>query len=188
MPPPPLYWFYLVSTQEDAPMTERLCVDEGLVALAQALVSRLKQLNLTIVTAESCTGGLIAALLSYAPGASDCLQGGFVAYTKHQKTTALEVSARLIADGGSVSADIAYQMAKGALSHSDAMIGLAVTGVLGPDPDEDGNRPGLVYFAAGLRSGEVRVVKEQFTDGEPDRVRRQVITRAFALVEEVATA
>ena len=169
-------------------MSERFCVDEALVAQAQALVSRLKQLNLTIVTAESCTGGLIAALLSHAPGASECLHGGFVAYTKHQKMKALEVSARLLAEGGSVSADVALEMAKGALGNSDATIGLAVTGVLGPNPDDDGNPPGLVYLAAGLRSGEMRVVKEQFNHADPDRVRRQTIMRAFALVEETATA
>ena len=186
MPAAPLY--SSVNHEEDAPMAERFCVDEELSALARQLVARLRQLNLTIVTAESCTGGLIAALLSHAPGASDCLHGGFVAYTKHQKTKALEVSARLIADEGSVSAEVAFQMAKGALSHSDATIGLAVTGVLGPNADDDGNPPGLVYLAAGLRSGNVRVVKEHFAETDPDRVRRQIIVRAFALIEEAATA
>jgi len=169
-------------------MAELLCVDEKLVALAQDLVAKLKRLSLTIVTAESCTGGLIAALLSYAPGASECLQGAFVAYTSHQKTKALEVSARLLAEEGSVSGEVAFQMAKGALSYSDASIGLAVTGVLGPGADDDGNPPGLVYFAAGLRGGDVRVIKEQFTDGDPDRVRRRIILRAFAFIEEAATA
>ena len=169
-------------------MAELLCVDEKLVALAQDLVAKLKRLSLTIVTAESCTGGLIAALLSYTPGASDCLQGGFVAYTKHQKTKALEVSARLLAEESGVSGEVALQMAKGALSYSDATIGLAVTGVLGPGTDDDGNPAGLVYFATGLRSGDVRVVKEQFAHASPDQVRRQIVVRAFALIEEAATA
>ena len=169
-------------------MTEPICVDDKLVTRAQQLVTNLKRVNLTIVTAESCTGGLIAALLSYAPGASDCLQGGFITYTKHQKTKALEVSARLLAEQGSVSADVALQMAQGALTYSDATLGLAVTGVLGPDADDDGNPPGLVYFGVGLRSGNIRVVRHHFTDSNPDLVRRQIILRAFALIEEAATA
>jgi nicotinamide-nucleotide amidase len=164
------------------------CVEETLVAHARELIDDLKRLGLTVVTAESCTGGLVAALLSQTQDASHCLQGGFVAYTKHQKTKALDVSARLLAESGSVHPDVALQMAQGALAYSDASIGVAITGVLGPDPDEDGNPPGLVYFATAHRSGPARVVREQFNGGDPDKIRRRVILRAFELVREAASA
>jgi nicotinamide-nucleotide amidase len=162
------------------------CVDEELIAQAEAVVNELRRLEVTVVTAESCTGGLIAAALSHAPGASECLHGGFVVYTKKHKTEALGVSKLVLQESGSVNAEVAGQLVQGALERSSAQIAVAVTGVLGPDPDEDGNAPGLVYFATQRRGQEPRVLAQHFNGRNPDHVRRAVVERALFLLCESA--
>ncbi|SRR5579884_1194001 len=109
--------------------------------------------KLSIVTAESCTAGRLAALLSQAPGASDCLHGGFVAYTKANKTVALGVSSELLRRKGAVCPEVAVAMAEGALARSPADVAVAITGVAGPDRDEDGNPVGVVCIAVARRGG-----------------------------------
>jgi nicotinamide-nucleotide amidase len=155
------------------------CVDNGLVRQAQALVDELRRRQLTVVTAESCTGGLIAALLSHGTGASECLHGGFVAYTKEHKAIALGVSRELLQRQGSVNAEVA---------RSSANIAVAVTGVLGPDADEDGNPPGLVWFAVTRTGHDPRIIEEHFNHGDPDDVRRAAILRALTLLGESASS
>ncbi len=162
------------------------CLDEALSAQAEAVVSELRRLKLTVVTAESCTGGLIAAALSHAPGASDCLHGGFVVYTKAHKARALGVSNSVLETSGSVNGEVAGQLTRGALERSPAEVAVAVTGVLGPDPDEDGNPPGLIYFSVQRRGREPHVVSAHFNGEKPDRVRRAVVERALELLREEA--
>jgi nicotinamide-nucleotide amidase len=166
----------------------RSCVDDGLVRQAQALVDELRRRQLTVVTAESCTGGLIASLLSHGTGASECLHGGFVAYTKVHKAIALGVSRELLQRQGSVNAEVARQLAQGALERSPANIAVAVTGVLGPDADEDGNPPELVWFAVTRTGHDPRVIEEHFNHGDPDDVRRAAILRALTLLGESASS
>ena len=101
----------------------------------------------TVATVESCTAGSLAHLLSQAEGASDTLQGGFIVYTKENKTAAVGVPKDLLAAHTAVSAEVAQAMAKGGLSRCPADFVLAITGVAGPDPDEDGNPVGLVHVA-----------------------------------------
>jgi nicotinamide-nucleotide amidase len=164
------------------------CVDDDLVRQARALVDELRGRQLTVVTAESCTGGLIAALLSHGTEASECLHGGFVAYTKEHKVIGLGVSRELLRRQGSVNSEVARQLAQGALERSPANIAVAVTGVLGPDADEDGNPPGLVWFAV-TRSGHgTRVIEEHFNHDDPDDVRRAAILRALTLLGESANS
>lgn len=112
----------------DTPLIQR-----GVESLAHA-----KRAGLRVVTAESCTGGLIALVLSEAPGAAEHLEGGFVVYTPTQKCAALKIDPVLLDKHGAVSAEVAKAMALGALANSDADIALSVTGVAGPDPDERG--------------------------------------------------
>jgi nicotinamide-nucleotide amidase len=166
---------------------ENSCIDPALVARADAVVRALAERERTMVTAESCTAGLIAAALSYGEGASDVLHGGFVTYTKAQKTAVLGVGEELLADAGSVTPKVAVAMAEGALARSPADIALAVTGVLGPEPDEDGNPVGLVYFCCALR-GEPPKVRESRFDGETDQIRHAVVIEAFDLIERAARA
>ncbi|HEY6482400.1 MAG TPA: nicotinamide-nucleotide amidohydrolase family protein [Steroidobacteraceae bacterium] len=155
---------------------------------AQSLVGELRRQRVTVVTAESCTGGLIAGLLSHAPRASECLHGGFVVYTKEHKQIALGVSRRVLDQNGSVNAEVARELAMGALARSPATLALAVTGVLGPDPDEDGNPPGRVIFSLARRDREPLVIEEHFGQAHPDAVRRAAILRALALLRETASA
>ena len=170
-------------------MTARgFSIESELVEQAQAVVKALRELEANVVTAESCTGGLIAAVLSRVPGVSDTLQGGFVVYTKEQKTRALGVSAELLNTRGSVNAEVASQMVLGALERSPADIALAVTGVVGPDEDEDGNPPGRIFIAVGSRREQPEVHVEHFADKDPDEVRRATVGQALSTLYTTLTA
>jgi nicotinamide-nucleotide amidase len=144
--------------------------------------------QLSVVTAESCTAGLVAAVLSTAEGASEFLHGGFVTYTKAQKTAALGIPANLLSSRGAVNEEVARRMALGALDRSAASIALSVTGVLGPEPDEDGNPVGLVFFACCMRGQDAKVMKRQFSSEDTDTLRRNVVMAVLDLVDEVASA
>lgn len=160
------------------------CIDADLLEQATAVIELLQVTRITVVTAESCTGGLIAAALSRPPGASDCLYGGFVGYAKRNKGAALRGARAALDHSGSVSADVAGQLALGALKRSPAKIAIGVTGVLGPRPDEDGNPPGRVYFGLLRRGGNPRVLAQHFSLADPHRLRRAIVLRAMALLRE----
>jgi nicotinamide-nucleotide amidase len=128
-------------------------IDAALVKRAADVLDLAMRHGRTMVTAESCTGGLLATVLSEAPGAGKQLQGGFVTYTKDQKTIALGIPRALLERESAVSAAVARAMAEGALARSIADISVSVTGVAGPTPDEDGNPVGLVHLAAARRGG-----------------------------------
>jgi len=125
-----------------------------LIALAERVLKTARRKGFTLVTAESCTAGQLAKILSEAPGAAEHLHGGFVTYTKDQKTKALGVSAGLLRAKGAVCRDVAIAMAQGALVRSPAQYAVAITGVAGPDPDEDNNPVGLVCAAVASETGE----------------------------------
>ncbi len=160
-----------------------LCIEQALIADAQAVVNHLREHRLSLVTAESCTAGLIAAALSHARGAGECLHGGFIVYSRAHKTGVLGVSQRALAERGAVSREVAGEMAAGALARSPADIALSVTGVLGPEPDEDGHAPGLVCFGLGRRGDEPLITAVQFDSDDPDEVRRCVVLQAFDLLQ-----
>ncbi|MBU2532347.1 MAG: CinA family protein, partial [Alphaproteobacteria bacterium] len=106
--------------------------DDDMVSQASDLLQSLREAGLMIVTAESCTGGLIAGLLTEIAGSSDVVERGFVTYSNEAKNECLGVPAELIIAQGAVSADVARAMAEGAIAHSRAQIAVAVTGVAGP--------------------------------------------------------
>ena len=164
------------------------CITRALVEQAQPLINALRERDLSVVTAESCTAGLIAAVLSHAPHAGECLHGGFVVYSKDHKTASLGVDAALLIENGSVNAEVALQMAQGALRRSPASVSVAVTGVLGPDPDEDGNPAGLVYFAVCRAGFEPLSVRRTFVEGNPDGVRRRAVEQGLQLLLRMASA
>lgn len=124
-----------------------------LSAIADEVLGLAKRRRLSIVVSESCTAGLISQILSQAPGAAEHFQGSFVTYTKDQKACALGVSKDLLRAKGAVCCEVAEAMAQGALRHSVADLAIGVTGVAGPDPDEDGNVVGLVCLATVRRGG-----------------------------------
>ena len=155
------------------------CIDKNLVREACRALELLKKKNLTLVTAESCTAGLIAAAMSQAEGASKTLHGSFVVYTKENKTKALGVSARLLQSEGSVTRKVAEQLLTGALRHSPADVALAVTGVLGPEPDEDGNPVGLLFIGCQIKGDTPRIVRKHYRRDSAERLRRRTVRDAL---------
>src|SRR3981081_4087582 len=135
-----------------------------LVDLAERALAMARHRNLTIVTAESCTAGRLSALLSEVPGAAEHLHGGFVAYTKANKIKSLGVSADLLEEKGAVCPDVALAMAAGALARFPANLSVSITGVAGPDPDEDGNPVGFVCIAVILDETEPRHAEKHYGD------------------------
>jgi nicotinamide-nucleotide amidase len=121
---------------------------ESLTFRATMLLTMARRRNLRIVTAESCTGGLIASLLTEFAGSSDVFERGFVTYSNEAKEQALGVPHDLIAAHGAVSAEVARAMAQGALKHSSADLSVAVTGIAGPGGGTADKPVGLVHIAA----------------------------------------
>lgn len=126
---------------------------DALLQQAEAVLSRCRSLGLMTVTAESCTGGLIAAILTEIPGSSDVVDRGFVTYSNAAKTACLGVPAELIAVEGAVSEAVARAMAEGALVHSLGDVAVAVTGVAGPGGGTVAKPVGLVHLATARRGG-----------------------------------
>ena len=131
-----------------------------LIARATELVVRYREAALMAATAESCTGGLIAGLLTEIPGSSNMLERGFVVYSNAAKQDLLGVPAETLACHGAVSAQTAVAMAEGALRASRAEIAVSVTGIAGPDGGTAGKPVGLVHFAC-ARRGKPTVAREE---------------------------
>jgi nicotinamide-nucleotide amidase len=163
-------------------LADSSCVDQGLVHRAEDIVRALRDARLSVVTAESCTAGLVSAVLSQADGAGQVLHGSFVAYSKANKTIALGVDSELLKRDGSVTAEVVRQMVHGALSRSPADLALAVSGVLGPSPDEDGNPVGLVYFGCGHRNSPVAVSRKNYGPQPHDVLRHRVVMDGLDLL------
>ena len=169
-------------------MTDRLDSEE-LGALAEQVLALAKQRGASLITAESCTAGLLASTLSEAPGAANRLHGGFVTYTKQNKTAVLGVPAPLLRERGAVCPEVAVAMAEGALVRSPADIAVAVTGVAGPERDEDDNPVGLVCIAVASKFQPTRVITQKYGDIGRDAVRARAITDALVQMQQVmATA
>ena len=158
---------------------------EELKRLADALIERAKQADLGIVTAESCTAGLMCQVLADAEGASQIFHGGFVTYTKPHKSCALGVPEALLREKGAVCAEVARAMAEGALKHSKAGISAAITGVAGPEPDEDGNPVGRVCIAVARRGLPTRDLERHYSDLGRDAIRRRAVADALRAMTEV---
>lgn len=127
-----------------------------LVALAQRVVDANRAAGRRIATAESCTGGLVAAALTEIPGSSDVIDCAFVTYSNEAKATVLKVSTDVIETFGAVSVAIAFQMAKGALDKSGADVAVAITGIAGPGGGTAKKPVGTVVFARAIKGAEPR--------------------------------
>lgn len=149
---------------------------DNLAKLALEAACRQK---LSIVTAESCTAGKLAMHLSEAPGASEFLHGGFITYTKANKTKVLGVPAGLLQAKGAVCSDVAVAMAEGALARSPANLAVAITGVAGPEPDEDGNPVGLVCIAVARHGLKTMYADKRYPDLGRDRIRERAVADAL---------
>lgn len=156
-------------------------IDEPLVRHAAAIVKLAAAMRRTIVTAESCTGGLLASVLSDAPGAGTWLQGGFVVYTPQHKIKALGIPEALIERYGTVSAEVTEALAEAALARSGCELAIAITGVAGPECDEKGNPVGLVHLVAAGRDGTMLHEAHRFGDIGRGGVRYQAVMKALTL-------
>jgi len=162
-------------------------ISPALVKRGTRLFKLLGQRKLTLATAESCTGGIIASILSDAPGAGDLFHGGFVLYTKKHKI-AFGIPRKLIDANGIVSEGVARTMAEGALKHSPADIAVSVTGVAGPEPDDEGNPVGLVCIAAARRGRQSILRTYRFKSKERGEIRCKAAEEALKLVDQIARA
>jgi nicotinamide-nucleotide amidase len=151
-----------------------------LLARAAALLSDCRQKSLLLTTAESCTGGLLAALLTEIPGSSDVFARGYITYANSAKTEMLGVAPMLIASHGAVSEEVARAMAEGALRAAHADIAIAVTGIAGPGGGSAEKPVGLVHLAVATKTG-TRHQRHVFM-GERSAVRLKALAAALALV------
>jgi nicotinamide-nucleotide amidase len=152
---------------------------------ASSLLDAAKAEGLKIATAESCTGGLIAASLAAVPGASASLERGFVTYSNEAKVELLGVPAALINTHGAVSKPVALAMVEGALAHSPADIAVAVTGIAGPDGGSAEKPVGLVHIAAARRGGETLHEEKRFGDLGRIEVQAQTVVAALDLMKRL---
>lgn len=149
--------------------------------LESVCIAALKSRGVTLATAESCTGGLLAKRLTDVPGASAAFRGGVVSYTNGVKVNVLNVSQSLLDEYGPVSEPVARAMAEGARAVTGADYALSVTGVAGPDSDERGNEVGLVYI--GLATPDGTTVKEcHFGRRTREHIRQQSANTAFDML------
>jgi len=154
---------------------------------AKRIIQLLTETGKTIVTAESCTGGMIAAALTDIPGASASFIGGYVTYSNLSKSRMIHVQARLIRDYGAVSNQVARAMADGARNTARADFAVAITGIAGPDGGSEKKPVGLVYVAVSSELATV-VIEHKFGDLGRMAVREASVKAALDLVVQVLTS
>jgi nicotinamide-nucleotide amidase len=156
------------------------------LALARSLLDLCRSRKLTLATAESCTGGLVAAALTEVPGSSEVIDRGFVTYSNTAKRAMLGVRASVLANFGAVSKETAIEMAVGALEKADVDVSVAITGIAGPGGATPGKPVGLVHFAAAARDG--RIIHREHRFGAIGRsvVRERAVVEALKMLLELA--
>ncbi|MCW5680183.1 MAG: CinA family protein [Xanthobacteraceae bacterium] len=144
-----------------------------------------RERKLTLATAESCTGGLIAATLTDIPGSSDVFDRGLVTYSNEAKHKLLGVPEEMLKQYGAVSAQVAKAMAEGVLRAAGASAGISVTGIAGPGGGSAEKPVGLVFVGGALATGESHVRECRFGDLGRSEVRERSVVAALALFEEL---
>jgi nicotinamide-nucleotide amidase len=155
---------------------------------ARDLFELCKAKQLTIVTAESCTGGLVAGALTEIPGASEILDRGFVTYSNAAKQRMLGIPDAMLKTHGAVSRATVEAMARGALAYAPASLSIAVTGVAGPTGGTEAKPVGLVHFAVAARDGRLLHLERRFGDLGRGEIRRRSVIDALDLLAELAKA
>ena len=168
--------------------------------LVEHLIALLLEKNMMLATAESCTGGLLAATLTHKPGASKVFDRGFITYSNESKTRLLGVPRDLIAENGAVSDIVAAAMAEGALPQTDAVVvakpgsqppgikqsnadlAVSITGIAGPDGGTEEKPVGLVYFGYALRGGSAGSIKNNFEGERMDIQSQAALTALKSLI------
>jgi len=163
-------------------------MDADIVSAARRVIERCIAERLTIATAESCTGGLVAGALTEIAGSSAAVLCGFVTYSNEAKEAMLGVPAQTLLDHGAVSRQTAEAMAEGALAHSNAAISVSITGIAGPGGGTPAKPVGLVHFGASKRNGRTITREERFGDLGRSEVRRRAVRVALEMLEEIAAS
>jgi len=161
-------------------MTQRLISD------AAELLAFLRERQLMLVTAESCTGGMIAGTLTEIAGSSNVVDRGFVTYSNEAKQDMLGIPPALIREHGAVSESVAVAMAEGALRNSRADIAVSVTGVAGPGGGTDTKPVGLVHIACARRGAATVHQRHLFADRGRGWIRQETVAQAFRIMAQQA--
>jgi nicotinamide-nucleotide amidase len=157
---------------------------EDLMLAAQLLIGEATARNIRIATAESCTGGLVAGLLTEIPGSSAVLERGFVVYSNRAKEEMLHVPGDLLADYGAVSEPVARALAEGALHESRANLTIAITGIAGPGGSTGFKPVGLVHFASAKENRPMRHEEHVFGDLGRTEIRLEAVRVAMRMLHE----
>ena len=155
-------------------------------ALSRSLLDLCRMRKLTIATAESCTGGLVAGALTDIPGSSDVIDRGFVTYSNDAKRVMLGVNATTLATFGAVSKETATQMAVGALERASVDLAVAITGLAGPGGATPGKPVGLVHFAVAARDGRIVHREQRYGAIGRSAVRERSVVEALRMLLELA--
>jgi nicotinamide-nucleotide amidase len=158
----------------------------GSDARARSLLDLCRSRKLTIATAESCTGGLVAGALTDIPGSSDVIDRGFITYSNEAKRAMLGVNASTLATFGAVSKETAIQMAVGALERAGVDLAVSITGIAGPGGATPGKPVGLVHFAVAARDGRILHREHRFGAIGRSAVRERSVVEALRMLMEVA--
>lgn len=163
-------------------------ITQRLVTDAAALLQHLRERGLTVATAESCTGGMIAGTLTEVAGSSDVVDRGFVTYSNEAKQDMLGVPPALLKEHGAVSEPVAIAMAEGALRNSRADIAVSVTGVAGPGGGTETKPVGLVHIACARRGAATMHQRHVFADRGRGWIRQETVAQAFRIIARQADA
>jgi nicotinamide-nucleotide amidase len=159
---------------------------DDIATLAEDTIAALKAAGMTVATAESCTGGLIAGALTSVAGSSDVVYGGFVSYANEAKIAMLGVPFGVLKQFGAVSKECAMAMADGAMGSAGTHLAVAVTGIAGPTGGSADKPVGLVHFSVATEDGTTHL-RKVFT-GDRDEVRHATVVQALKLVLKAAKA
>jgi nicotinamide-nucleotide amidase len=157
-----------------------------LLERAASLIRLCRERGLTIATAESCTGGLVAGLLTEIPGSSAVIERGFVVYSNLAKLELLRAPTATIAAFGAVSEQTARAMALGAIANSRAALAVSITGIAGPGGGSPDKPVGLVHFACAGIDGAIEAVERRYGDLGRSAVRLAAVATALDLLERAA--
>jgi nicotinamide-nucleotide amidase len=160
-------------------------IDEDLRAAARHVLDLARGRGFKIGTAESCTGGLAAAVLTDIPGSSDVFERGFITYSNSAKQELLGVPASILALNGAVSREVALAMAMGVLERSPAHLSAAVTGVAGPMGGLPEKPVGLVHLAAARRGGRTLHRERRFGEVGRQEIRRRSVLEVLAMLKQL---
>jgi len=156
-------------------------IDRDRRAVAAEVLEACHRAGLTLVTAESCTGGLVAGALTSIPGSSEVYDRGFVVYSNKAKQDLLGVPGKLIDAHGAVSEEVSRAMAEGAIARSEGTLSVAVTGIAGPGGGSKDKPVGLVHIAA-ARKGHATIHERCRFDGDREAIRQQAVDSALDLL------